>query len=190
MAERYRNQFEAMHLWAMPVVAETYDGRLSDINGRHVTEAHALAALNGTAGGPVAEGSVGGGTGMVAYGFKAGTGTASRVLTTGGVSGTIGALVQANHGDRDWLTVLGVPVGRHMPADEPPTPETGSIIVVIATNLSLSPLQLKRIAKRGSLGIGRGGTISGNGSGDLFVAFGVGEGIPLPQSGPPLLQLT
>jgi D-aminopeptidase len=190
MIERYRAQFEAAHLWAMPVVAETYDGVLSDINGRHVREEHALAALNGASPGPVAEGPVGGGTGMIAYGFKGGTGTASRVVETAGVSGVIGALVQANHGIRDWLTVLGVPVGRHMPAVPAANVETGSIIVVLASDLPLSPLQLKRIAKRAAIGIGRGGTPGGNNSGDIFLALGVGNPVDLPQAGPPLYRLT
>jgi D-aminopeptidase len=190
MTTRYAAQFESRHLWAMPIVAETYDGTLNDINGLHVTEADALQALQTAGTGPVAEGSVGGGTGMVAYGFKGGTGTASRIVETAGVKGTIGALVQANHGIREWLTVLGVPVGRHLPAAGPPAREQGSIIVILASDLPLSSLQLRRIAKRAAIGIGRGGTPGGNNSGDIFLAFGVGNTVPLPQGGPPTYQLT
>lgn len=190
MIERYRAQFEARHLWAMPVVAETYDGTLSDINGQHVTEQHALEALNGAAEGAVSEGSVGGGTGMIAYGFKGGTGTSSRRLEVGGATGTIAALVQANHGIRPWLTVLGVPVGRHLPSEPVHPRETGSIIVIIATDLPLSSGQLRRIAKRASIGIGRAGTVGGNGSGDIFLAFTTANRIELPQSGLPTYELT
>jgi D-aminopeptidase len=189
MTRRYRRQFEDMHLWAMPVVAETYDGLLNDINGQHVAEAHALAALDGAATGAVAEGPVGGGTGMIAYGFKGGTGTSSRMVETRGVRGTVAALVQANHGVREWLTVLGVPVGRHMPAEASQRAETGSIIVILATDLPLSQLQLRRLAKRASIGIGRGGTPGGNNSGDIFLAFGVGNAVTLPQAGPPVYQV-
>ncbi|MBA3518646.1 MAG: P1 family peptidase [Rhizobiales bacterium] len=190
MIERYRDQFEAMHLWAMPVVAETYDGTLSDINGQHVTEAHALEALDGAADGPVAEGSVGGGTGMIAYGFKGGTGTSSRIVEPDGISGTVAALVQANHGVREWLTILGAPVGQRMPAVPIHPRETGSVIVILATDLPLSSLQLRRIAKRAAIGIGRGGTPGGNNSGDIFLAFSVANPIELPQSGPPTYGLT
>ncbi|SMH26503.1 P1 family peptidase [Mesorhizobium australicum] len=190
MTGRYRLQFDAMHLWAMPVIAETYDGVLSDINGQHVTEAMALSALDEAARGPLPEGSVGGGTGMVAYGFKGGTGTASRRLELEGGSGTIAALVQANHGVREWLTVLGVPVGRHIPDAPLFRRETGSIIAIFATDLPLSPLQLRRVAKRASIGIGRGGTPGGNNSGDIFLAFSVANPVPLPQSGPATSQVT
>ena len=190
MTRRYREQFEARHLWAMPVVAETYDGTLNDINGLHVSEADALQALDGAASGAVAEGGVGGGTGMIAYGFKGGTGTSSRIVETRGVRGTVAALVQANHGIREWFTVLGVPVGRHMPAEPIDPDETGSIIVIIATDLPLAPLQLRRIAKRAAIGIGRGGTPGGNNSGDIFLAFGVASPVPLPQTGPASYQLT
>ena len=190
MIDRYRHQFEALHLWAMPVVAETYDGLLNDINGQHVTEAHAFEALDGAHSGPVAEGSIGGGAGMIAYGFKGGTGTASRLVEAGGERGAVAALVQANHGVREWLTVLGVPVGRHMPAEPLFRRETGSIIVILATDLPLSSVQLKRLAKRAAIGIGRGGTPGGNNSGDIFLAFGVANAVPLPQSGPPTYGLT
>jgi D-aminopeptidase len=126
---------------------------------------------------------------MIAYGFKGGTGTSSRVVETRGVSGTVAALVQANHGVRDWLTVLGVPVGRHIPSDPIHTAETGSIIVILATDLPLSPLQLRRLAKRASIGIGRGGSPGGNNSGDIFLALSVANRIDMPQAGPPLYRL-
>ena len=183
MIRRYRRDFDDLHLWAMPVVAETYDGVLSDIYGQHVTEADALAALETARGGPVAEGNVGGGTGMICYEFKGGTGTASRVVTLPGHRGTLGVLVQANHGLRDWLTVLGVPVGRHLSDDRLYTQEQGSIIVILATDLPVLPHQLRRIAKRAALGIGRGGTPGGNNSGDIFLAFSVANAIELPQHG-------
>ena len=190
MTSRYREQFEERHLWAMPVVAETYDGRLNDINGLHVTEAHALQALDGAKSGEIAEGPVGGGTGMIAYGLKGGTGTSSRIVETGGMRGTVAALVQANHGIRKWLTILGVPVGRHIPVEPVQTTEAGSIIVIVATDLPVSPLQLRRIAKRGAIGIGRGGTPGGNDSGDIFLAFGVANSVSLPQGGPASYQFT
>lgn len=181
MIDRYGTRFRDHHLWAMPVVAETYDGVLNDINGLHVSEAHARAALDGAASGPVTEGNVGGGTGMIAYEFKGGTGTASRRLSTGGVEGHVGVLVQANHGHREGLTVLGVPVGQHLRDDLVRSREQGSIIVVIATDLPLLPHQLRRLAKRGAIGIGRGGTSGGNSSGDIFLAFSVANPMRLPQ---------
>jgi len=163
--------------WALPVVAETYDGGLNDINGFHVKPEHVFAALDGASTGPVAEGGVGGGTGMVCHGFKGGIGTASRVLPTGAGGYTVGVLVQANHGGREQLTIAGVPVGREirghpmrMTFGEPDT-ENGSIIVVVATDAPLLPHQLKRIAQRVPIGIGRVGGFGGNSSGDIFVAF-------------------
>lgn len=172
------------HLWALPVVAETYDGFLNDINGQHVTEAHALAALDGAADGPVAEGNAGGGTGMIAYEFKGGTGTASRRLSIGGEDFTLGALVQANHGRRDWLTVLGVPVGRHMQEGKlrDGGPETGSIIAVIGCDIPMLPHQLNRVARRAALGVGRGGTPGGKSSGDIFLAFTTANRMAIPQA--------
>jgi D-aminopeptidase len=157
--------------WALPVVAETCDAYLNDINGLHVTEGHVLAALDGAAGGAIAEGNVGGGVGMMCYEFKGGTGTASRVVRHGGRSHTVGALVQANHGLRPWLGVLGVPVGRHLTEGRTRAAESGSIIAVVGTDLPLLPVQLQRLARRISIGVGRGGTPSGDGSGDLFLAF-------------------
>jgi len=175
-------------LWLMPVVAETYDGLLNDINGQPVGEADVLAALDGAEGGPVAEGNTGGGTGMIAYEFKGGTGTASRRIEIDGKSYTIGVLVQANFGMRDWLTVLGAPVGRHMRGSLlfGKVGERGSIIVAIATDLPLAPHQLRRLARRGGLGIGRTGTMGGNGSGDIFLAFSVANARELPHRTPAL----
>jgi D-aminopeptidase len=189
MIQRYRTDFDDMHLWAMPVVAETYDGVLSDICGQHVTEADALEALEAARGGAVAEGNVGGGTGMICYEFKGGTGTSSRVVELPDRDGTVGVLVQANHGLRDWLTVLGVPVGRALTQDQLFDQEQGSIIVIIATDLPMLPNQLQRVARRAALGIGRGGTPGGNNSGDIFLAFSVANPIELPQLGAPSWRL-
>lgn len=177
----YSAAWETEHLWAMPVVAETYDGILNDINGQHITEADALAALASAAPGPIAEGNVGGGTGMVCYEFKGGTGTASRIVQIDGVGLTIGALVQANHGLRPWLTVLGRRVGEVMTEDRLLESELGSIIVVLGTDIPMAPHQLRRLAKRGAIGIGRGGTPGGNNSGDIFLAFSTANRGPLPQ---------
>jgi len=163
--------------WSLPVVAETYDGYLNDINGFHVTDAHVFASLDSAKGGPVPEGSVGGGTGMICYGFKGGIGTASRKLAAAQGGYTVGVLVQANHGRRHQLLVAGVPVGEEIPADraraafEAAHPELGSIIIVIATDAPLLPHQLKRLARRATMGLARTGSTSGNGSGDIFLAF-------------------
>lgn len=166
--------------WALPVIAETCDSHLNDMNGQLVTEAHTVAALTSATGGPIAEGSVGGGTGMICYEFKGGTGTASRIVEINGARYTVGALVQANHGIRPWFTVLGVPVGRHLTDDILWSREQGSIIAVIATDLPLLPNQLKRIAKRISIGIGRAGTPSGDNSGDIFLAFSTANADAFP----------
>jgi L-aminopeptidase/D-esterase-like protein len=169
--------------WALPIVAETYDGDLNDINGFHVKKKHAFEALDSAATGAVAEGNVGGGTGMVTHQFKGGIGTASRVVETGGGSYALGALVQSNYGLRKGLTIAGVPVGKEitdlMPDVSRPAlrnargeaQETGSIIVVVATDAPLLPHQLKRIARRVPIGIARVGGYGGNGSGDIFIAF-------------------
>jgi len=168
--------------WSLPVVAETYDGVLNDINGFHVKERHAFEALDGARGGPVAEGNVGGGTGMVAYGFKGGIGTSSRLVKAGSGAYTVGVLVQANFGRRPQLTIAGVPVGRELPqlpargavngiVDDPERGDLGSIIIVVATDAPLLPHQLKRLARRATLGMARTGGLSGNGSGDIFIAF-------------------
>jgi D-aminopeptidase len=167
--------------WSLPVVAETWDGYLNDINGFHVKQEDVFAALNAARPGPVAEGNTGGGTGMVCYGFKGGTGTASRVLSGEDGGYTVGVLVQCNCGRRPQLTIAGVPVGREIPEETPragvPLPgserqgDVGSIIIVIATDAPLLPHQLKRLARRASLGLARTGSVSGNSSGDIFIAF-------------------
>jgi L-aminopeptidase/D-esterase-like protein len=174
----------------MPVVAETYDGVLNDINGQPVTEADVIDALVAAKGGPVAEGNSGGGTGMICYEFKGGTGTASRRVAVDGRSYTVGVLVQANHGVRDWLVILGAPVGKHLTEGRvlrdiggrggARGTERGSIVVVIATDLPLAPHPLQRVARRGGIGIGRNGTVGGNGSGDIFLAFSVANEMPMP----------
>jgi len=156
--------------WALPVAGETYDGQLNDINGFHVKDTHVFQALNQAQNGAIDEGSVGGGTGMVCYDYKAGSGTASRVLNVSGVDVTVGAFVQANFGLRHQLSIAGVPVGRFL-GNKSIKDERGSIIGIIATDAPLLPHQLKRLARRISLGIGRSGAISGHGSGDIFMAF-------------------
>ncbi|WP_396219076.1 P1 family peptidase [Gemmatimonas sp.] len=197
------SQKNVLQPWWLPVVAETFDGGLNDINGFHVKESHALAALNSAAGGLPAEGVVGGGTGMRCLGFKGGIGTASRKLPAAQGGYTVGVLVQCNFGSRRDLRIAGVPVGEEIPdlqpciantaplaanatvrrcdvpsestrdrdGDAADAPEQGSIIVVVATDAPLLPHQLKRVATRVSLGIGRQGGFGGNGSGDIFVAF-------------------
>jgi D-aminopeptidase len=163
--------------WGLPVVAETWDGRLNDINGHHVTDEHVFKALESARSGRVAEGNVGGGTGMVCYEFKGGIGTSSRVVRLGKDDYTVGVLLQANFGRRAQLTVAGVPVGLAIPDHTvtsntlSPDSDTGSVIVVVATDAPLLPHQLKRLARRVPLGLARTGTVSGNGSGDIFVAF-------------------
>lgn len=165
-----------------PAIAETYVGVLSDINARAVTEAHVRDAIAGARGGSVPEGNVGGGTGMICYQFKGGTGTVSRVITIDGKTYIVACLVKANHGMHDGLIIQGVPVGRHLPLEDTAQVdhETGSIIGVIATDLSLAPHQLRRMARRGALGMARGGTIGGNGSGDLFLVFSTANRMPMP----------
>ena len=154
---------------------------LNDINGQHLNEADALAALDAAAPGPVAEGNVGGGTGMITYEFKGGTGTASRRITIDGASFHVGALVQANHGLRPWLTILGRRVGEAMPENRLADAERGSIIAILGTDLPMAPHQLRRLAKRAAIGVGRGGTPGGNNSGDIFLAFSSANRGPLPQ---------
>ena len=170
MVKHYGDAF-GEYVWALPVVAETCDAHLNDLNGFHVREKHVLSALDNAHSGPIEEGNVGGGTGMICYEFKGGTGTASRVFEIAGRRHTIGALVQANHGIRPWLTILGAPVGRHLTNDLLWSKEQGSIIVVVGTDLPLLPIQLQRLARRISIGIGRTGTPSGDNSGDIFLAF-------------------
>ncbi len=167
-----------LNAWGLPIVTETYDGFLNDINGFHVKPLHVSTALESAQGGVVAEGNVGGGTGMVCYGFKGGIGTSSRVVD----GYVVGALVQCNCGRRNQLMIAGVPVGReiadNLPFAAKPTAmipgvkeDLGSIIIVIATDAPLLPHQLKRLARRASMGLARTGSTSGNGSGDIFIAF-------------------
>ncbi len=172
--------------WALPVVGETWDGALNDINGFHVTRAHVEQAMSSAASGAVAEGNVGGGTGMICHGFKGGTGTASRVVAASADSYTVGVLVQANHGRREQLRIDGVPVGEEISASAVPLPGVpavsdgaGSIIVVVATNAPLLPNQCTRLAQRAGFGIARTGGVGEHTSGDLFVAFATGNrGLP------------
>ena len=181
MIKQYGEQFNQLHQFAMPVVAETYDGVLNDINGQHVREDHVYAAIQGAVSGPIAEGNVGGGTGMIAYGFKGGTGTSSRIVPIDGTAYHVGVLVQANHGVRDWLNIAGVPVGKHLRPPLGSNKELGSIIVVIGTDIPMLPHQLRRVAKRAAIGIGRNGTVGGNNSGDIFLAFSVANPMDIPQ---------
>ena len=163
--------------WSAPLVTETADGWLNDMNSFHVRPEHVWSALDGAQGGPVAEGNVGGGTGMICYEFKGGTGTASRKLPDKLGGYMLGVLAQTNFGRRSQLTVAGVPVGLHLTEDavfthgEDPFREQGSVIVILATDAPLLPHQLKRLAKRASLGMARTGGMAGNGSGDIFLAF-------------------
>jgi D-aminopeptidase len=180
--------------WALPVVAETWDGRLNDINGFHVKSQHVFDALATVSRGPVEEGSVGGGTGMVSFGFKAGIGSASRLVpldAEGGPAYTLGVLVQSNFGRRERFTVGGVPVGRVLTPERIPLPEgdepaeTGSVIVIAATDAPLLPHQCARVAQRIGLGIGRLGGAGGNTSGDLFLCFATGNrGLTLAEDDP------
>jgi D-aminopeptidase len=172
--------------WLMPVVGETFDGYLNDINGHHVTEETGIAALEAAASGPVAEGSVGGGTGMNCYQFKAGSGTSSRRLSYAGTSYTVGVFVQANFGRREELTLAGLPLGRMLAADNPmtevrpaqqpsPPPGAGSVIAIVGTDAPLLPGQCKALARRVTLGLARTGTTGSHFSGDLFLAFSTGN---------------
>lgn len=189
--------------WALPVVGETWDGRLNDTDGQHVRPEHLFAALEDARGGPVAEGNVGGGTGMVCHEFKGGIGTASRVLPVAEGGWTVGVLVQANHGRRERLAIGGIPVGQAIPTtsvpsawDDPdgagpaaPPAGSGSIIVVVATDAPLLPHQCERLAQRAGLGVARAGGSGAHSSGDLFLCFATGnrglsaaddaEGLPL-----------
>ena len=157
--------------WSLPVVAETWDGHLNDVNGFHVKPRHAFEALDSARSGPVAEGSVGGGTGMVCNEFKGGIGTASRVLPAREGGYTVGVLVQCNYGLRANLRIAGAPIGLEIPKERVDRDETGSIIIVVATDAPLLAHQTKRLARRAALGLARNGSIAGNGSGDIFVAF-------------------
>jgi D-aminopeptidase len=177
--------------WSCPVVGETADGWLNDMNGFHIKAEHVLRALESAGSGPIAEGNVGGGTGMIAFEFKGGTGTSSRKLP-GRLGGwTVGAFVQANFGRRFQLTISGVPVGAYLTSDAPLTngenpfrQDDGSLIVILATDAPLMPHQLKRLAKRASIGMARTGSLGGNGSGDIFLAFSTANpGAANPPSG-------
>jgi D-aminopeptidase len=161
--------------WSLPVVAETWDGELNDINGFHVKPDDAVAAMQDAHAGSIAEGNVGGGTGMICFEFKGGTGTSSRKLPESLGGYTVGVLVQCNFGVRHLLRIAGTPVGYEIPLDTHRN-DTGSIIVIVATDAPLLPHQLKRIARRVTLGLGRLGSISGNGSGDIFIAFSTANG--------------
>lgn len=167
--------FEDLY-WLLPVVAETWDGILNDINGMHVKKEHVYEALDGAAGGPIAEGNVGGGTGMNLFRFKGGTGTASRKLSEENGGYTVGVLVQGNFGSREDLMIAGVPVGQEITDLMPDVSwnradEAGSIIAVVATDAPLLPHQLKRLSRRVPIGIARTGGFGGNGSGDIFISF-------------------
>jgi D-aminopeptidase len=163
-----------------PVVGECSDQGLNDIQGRHVRAEHVLAAIDGAATGPVAEGGVGAGTGMVAFGYKGGIGTASRVTpaTVGGW--TVGVLVLANFGRRDQLIVDGVPVGRYLTAEQQPQPERGSIMLIVATDAPLLDRGLRRLARRAGIGLARTGSIAGHGSGDYALAFSSAPSVRMP----------
>ncbi len=167
-ARRWPNVRE---LWSLPVVAETWDGHLNDVYGEHVRAEHAAAAIEAARGGPVAEGNVGGGTGMICYEWKGGIGSASRQLAAQAGGYRVGVLVQANFGRRHQLRIAGVPVGRTSREGLVYSKEQGSLIAVVATDAPLLPHQLDRLARRAALGMGRTGAVAGNGSGDLFLAF-------------------
>lgn len=181
--------------WALPVVAETYDGDLSDINGFHVKKEHVFSALNNAKPGPVPEGNVGGGTGMRCHGFKGGIGTSSREIEIDSTTYTLGVIVQANYGTRNSLTIAGVPVGKEI-SDlktiwDPLKPEEdrGSIIVIVATDAPLLPHQLKRLARRVPIGISRLGGYGGNYSGDIFIAFSTANPRAADREKAPLLKM-
>lgn len=184
--------------WFMPVVAETWDGVLNDIDGGHVRAEHARAAYDSAAGGAVAQGGVGGGTGMICHGFKGGIGSASRVVHTLAGAFTVGVLVQANHGRRERFQIDGVPVGRLVGPDVVPLPGTapgaGSIVAVLATDAPLLPHQCRRLAQRAALGVARTGGTGEHSSGDLFLAFATGNrAVPADLNdvaAPPLYQVT
>ncbi len=175
---------------ALPVAAETWDGHLNDINAFHVTREHVTEALHNASSGPVAEGNVGGGTGMICHKFKGGIGTSSRIATCPSGRYTVGALVQTNYGDRQLLRIDGVPVGLELGPKRVPIPyedrfsASSSIIVIIATDAPLLPVQCKRLARRATSGLARVGGIGYNGSGDIFLAFSTGNHLPTKQLTP------
>jgi D-aminopeptidase len=187
----FMNERHPSRDWAfLPVVAETWDGTLNDVRGQHVKKEHVFAAIDAARDGEVMEGNVGGGTGMICYGFKGGIGTSSRRVPESAGSYTVGVLVQANFGRRPELTVAGVPVGREIPDLTPEVTREagaaadinvdheGSVIVVVATDAPLSSRQLERLASRAALGLARTGSTSGNSSGDIFIAFSTGNTVP------------
>jgi L-aminopeptidase/D-esterase-like protein len=174
--------------WVMPVVAETYDGYLNDTHGFHIKEQHVFSALESARGDNVSEGNVGGGTGMTCFEFKGGIGTASRNLNKEQGDYTVGVLVQANFGLRHQLRIAGVPVGREISEQTFRPQESGSIIIVIATDAPLLSHQLKRLARRAALGLARTGSVAGNGSGDIFVAFSTANPLAARREG--IAQLT
>ena len=198
IAHAIRHHPAGAEFWSLPVVGETYDGVLNDMNGFHVRPEHLDAALDGAAAGPVTEGAVGGGTGMICHEFKGGIGTASRMVTEADGGWSVGALVQANYGSRELLRIDGVPIGEAVPTSDVPSPwdaamalaraagtggaaaaGAGSIIVVLATDAPLLPHQCERLAQRAGLGIARMGGIGATSSGDIFIAFATGNrGLP------------
>ena len=173
IAWQSRQFSKTMQPWGLPVVAETWDGWLNDIGGFHVKQEHAFEALDNAKSGSVAEGNVGGGVGMICFEFKGGIGTASRKLGERQGDYTVGALVQSNFGVRNQLTISGVPVGRELSEGAFRQRENGSIIIVVATDAPLLPHQLKRLARRAAMGLARTGSVAGNGSGDIFIAFSI-----------------
>jgi len=188
-ARRWPPQGDDWTAWSTPVVAETWDGGLNDIYGMHVKLEHVFAAIDSAAGGAVAEGSVGGGTGMVCYEFKGGIGTASRVLDAGGGGYAVGVLVQANFGARHQLRIAGLPVGLELQDGLVRSDDPGSIIIVVGTDAPLLPHQLKRLARRAALGLARTGSVAGNSSGDLFIAFSTANPAAGDAAGPVVLEM-
>jgi D-aminopeptidase len=184
----YTRKNKQQQPWLLPVVAETYDGYLNDTHGFHVKEEHAFAALDAAKAGRVAEGNVGGGTGMVCFGFKGGIGTASRKVAEKEGGYAVGVLVQSNFGARHQLRIAGVPVGEELAAPTARPKESGSIIITVATDAPLLPHQLKRLARRAALGLARTGSVAGNGSGDIFLAFSTANPSAAKRDG--LAQLT
>ena len=198
IAHAIRHHPAGAEFWSLPVVGETYDGVLNDMNGFHVRPEHLNSALAGATSGPVVEGAVGGGTGMICHEFKGGIGTSSRVVAESDGGWTVGSLVQANYGSRELLRIDGVPIGEVIPTSDVPSPwdaamalaraagtggaatsGAGSIIVILATNAPLLPHQCRRLAQRAGLGIARMGGIGSTGSGDIFIAFATGNrGLP------------
>lgn len=179
---------EMSFFYKLPVVAETWDGWLNDADAFHVTREHVYAAMDGANAGPVAEGNTGGGTGMICHDFKGGTGTASRMAETPSGRYTVGALVQSNYGGRSLFRVDGVPVGleigpAHTPTPWPEEPASSSIIIVLATDAPLIPLQCRRLAQRATVGLARTGGTGHNGSGDIFIAFATGNTVAFDHEG-------